>query len=178
MDASELTKAGKIKFINDKGQEVTQVTLTVNARASFTIQEDENQQLEAKQQWVSIVEKSFEKEDNSAIIRALNYYGKEHKHNWQTLFNVYEIIQREYNYSQGFTSSRQFVLLPKEWTQDETGESREKDFTESANNAYLSGYTARHSLEASYPIRIIPGSTHVKVIISSNKEVDIHPPGS
>src|SRR6266566_5205161 len=115
-----------------------------------------NQQLEAKQQWVSIVEKSFEKEDNSAIIRALNYYGKEHKHNWQTLFNVYEIIQREYNYSQGFTSSRQFVLLPKEWTQDETGESREKDFTESANNAYLSGYTARHSLEASYPIRTIP----------------------
>jgi len=169
-NAGELVKAGRIKFINDKGQEVTQVTLAVTLRgsAALIIHEDEKQKLEARKRWISIAEKSLEKREDLPINRALDYYGREHKHNWQTLYKVYETIQKEYRHSQG-------VSLPEEWTKDETGKSREKDFTESANNAYLSGYTARHSLEASYPIRIVPGSTHVKVILSRSKEIDIHP---
>jgi hypothetical protein len=175
IDAGELVKAGRIKFIDDQGRELTQVTLSISARAAFTIHGGENPQLEARQRWLNIAEKSLEEREDSPINQALSYYGKERTQNWRTLFKVYETIRREYNHSRGITNSRQFVQLPEEWIQDETGESRERDFAESANNAYLSGYTARHSLAASHPVIMIPDSTHVKVIYPGNREIDIHP---
>jgi hypothetical protein len=154
---------------------VTQVTLSISATAAFTIHQDEDPQQEARQLWLNIAEKSLEEREDTPINQALSYYGKEHKQNWRTLFKVYETICREYNHSLGIIHSRHFVSLPEEWTQDETGEPREKDFAESANNAYLSGYTARHSLAASHPVIIIPDSTYVKVIYPGNREIDIHP---
>jgi hypothetical protein len=175
IDAGELIKAGRIKFIDNQGRELTQVTLSTSARVAFSIHQDEDSQLEARQRWLNIAEKSLEEREDSPIDQALSYYGKERTQNWQTLFHVYETIHREYNHSQGITNPRQFVQLPEEWTRDEAGEARERDFTESANNAYLSGYTARHSLTASYPVRMIHNSTHVKVIYSVNREIDIHP---
>src|SRR5436309_2232084 len=47
-DAGELVKAGKIKFVDEQGREVTQVSLSVPARAVLTIHEDEEVQREAK----------------------------------------------------------------------------------------------------------------------------------
>lgn len=175
IDAGELAKAGKIKFIDDQGRELTQVTLSTSARAVFTIHENENSQVETRQRWLAIAEKCLEEKEDSPINQALNYYGKERTQNWRTLFKVYETILREYKFSRGVTHSRQFIQLPEEWTQDETGESRERDFAKSANNAYLSGYTARHSLAASHPVIVIPNSTHVKVIYPDNREREIHP---
>lgn len=175
IDAGKLEKVGKIKFVDDQGRELTQVTLSTSARAVFTIHENENSQVEMRQRWLAIAEKSLEEKDDSPINQALDYYGKEHTQNWRTLYKVYETILKEYNFSQGITHPRQFVQLLEEWIQDETGKSREKDFEESANNAYISGYTARHSLAASHRVVMIPNSTHVKVISPNNREKDIHP---
>ena len=153
-NAGELAKAGRIKFVDDQGREVTQVILSVSlrGRGTLTIHEDEDSQREAKRRWLKIAEKSLEEDEDSPISHALNYFAKEA--NWDNLFKVFEVIQRDYNHSQGIKNPRHFISLPEEWTRDETGRNREKDFTESANNAYVSGIFARHSIARSQ--RVVP----------------------
>ncbi len=166
--AGELAKAGRIKFANDQGQEETMMSLSTGARAVFKIQSDENLEREARQRWLHIAEKGLEREENSPISQALNHFGKEA--NWHNLFNVYEIIQKDYNNSRGKTHPRHFIPLPEEWTRDERGRNREKDFTESANNAYVSGITARHSIAMSKKVVQIADSPLLKMV-HTNEEI-------
>jgi hypothetical protein len=46
----------------------------------------------------------------------------------------------------------------EQWTTDAQGRNRLKDFTESANNAFISGYSARHSYADSQEIERINAS--------------------
>src|SRR5207247_1826244 len=68
---------------------------------------------------------------SSRVKQALQYYGSEL--NWFNLYDVYETIVNDY---EELTGSRQ---LPTHWVEDTQGRNRLKDFTESANNAYISG---------------------------------------
>jgi hypothetical protein len=171
-NAGELAKAGRIKFVDDQGREVTQVILSVSlqGRGTLTIHEDEDSQREAKRRWLKIAEKSLEEGEDSPISQALNYFGKEA--NWDNLFKVFEVIQTDYNHSQGIKNPRHFISLPEEWTRDETGRNREKDFTESANNAYVSGIFARHSIAESYRVVQVANSSLLKLVY---KDLEILP---
>jgi hypothetical protein len=164
INAGEIAKAGRIKFIDDLGRELTQVSLSTSARAVLTIHEDENSQLEAKRRWLNVAEKSLEEGEDSPISHALNYFGKEAS--WDNLFKVYEVIQKDYNHSQGITNPRTFIPLPEEWTRDEKGRNREKDFTESANNAYVSGVLSRHSIARSERVVQVSNSSLWKLVHS------------
>src|SRR5260370_12133375 len=93
--------------------------------------------------WRKNAEKIVEEDEDSPMSHALNYFAKEA--NWDNLFKVLEVIQRDYNHSQGNTNPHKPQPLAEEWTRDETDRNREKDFTESANNAYVSGIFARNS---------------------------------
>jgi hypothetical protein len=167
-DAGELVKAGKIKFVNQQGREVTQISLSVPARAVLTFHEDEEVQREAKQRWLNISEISIEENENSPISHALNYFGKEA--NWDNLFKVFEVIQKDYNNSQGISRPGDFIPLPEEWTRDENSRNREKDFTESANNAYVSGIFARHSLARSERVVSVADSS-LWLLVYTKKEI-------
>lgn len=156
-NAGEITKAGRMKFVDDQGREITQVTLGIQARAVFTIHKDEDTQRETEQQWLKLAEVSLGESETSPISQALNYFGKEA--NWDNLFKVYEIIRKDYNNSQGIIPPRNFKSFPEEWTKDETGRNRERDFTESANNAYVSGIFARHSIANSKKLVPIANSS-------------------
>lgn len=153
----ELAKAGRIKFVDDQGQEVTQVILSASIHGSgtFTIHEDEDSQREAKRRWLKIVKKSLEAEESSPVDHVLSYYGREA--NWHNLYDIYEIVRSN-------CDTNQF----KEWMRDETGKSRKSDFVQSANNFNLSGFTARHSPSESDPVEWIPNSSEVKVEVKVN----------
>lgn len=170
MSVGELTKAGRIKFIDDQGRELTQVTLSTQARVVFAIHEDEPSQRETRQRWLQIAEISLKENEDSPISQALNYFGKEA--NWDNLFKVYEVILKDYNNSQGIVRPGNFASLPEDWTKDETGRNREQDFTESANNAYVSGIFARHSWAQSRKVAPVANSPLWKL---SYKDLEILP---
>ncbi len=119
INAGELAKAGKIKFVDDQGREQNQVSLSVSGRVAFNIHEVENSEREAKRRWLNVAEKGLEEGEDSPISHVLKHFGKEAS--WHNLFNVYEIIQKDYNHSQGITRPGNFILLPEAWTRDETG---------------------------------------------------------
>jgi len=166
----ELVQAGRIKFVDDQGRELTQVSLSIGARAVFKIHQDENLEREAKQRWLTIAKMGFEEEEDSPVSQALNHFGKEAS--WQNFYHVYEIIRKDYNHSQGITNPRHFKLLPEEWTRDETGRKREQDFAESANNAYVSGITARHSIAESFRVVQLANSPLLRLV---HKDLEILP---
>jgi hypothetical protein len=152
INEGELAKAGRIKFVNDQGREVTQVILsgTLSGRGTISIHEDEDSQREARRRGFNIAEKSLEAEESSPVHHVLSYYRREA--NWHNLYDIYEIVRRK-------CDSDQF----EKWMQDETGTSRKSDFEQSANNFNLSGFTARHSLAKSDLVEMIPNSSKVKV---------------
>lgn len=170
IDAGELAKAGRIKFVDNQGREVTQVTLsaTLRGRGTLTLDEDENSQREARQRWLEIAEKSLEEGEDSPISHALYYFGKEAT--WDTLFKIFEVIRKDYNNSQDIYRLANFDKLPEEWARDATGRNREDDFTESANNAYISGIFARHSIAMSERIVPVPNSS-LWLLIHRKKEI-------
>jgi hypothetical protein len=90
----------------------------------------------------------------SRIKQALWYYAG--GLNWFNLYDVYETIQKDF---EEVTGARD---LPGHWTMDSQRRNRLKDFTESANNAHISGYAARHTFANSYEIEQI-SSDRVKL---------------
>lgn len=79
---------------------------------------------------------------------------------------MYEVIKKDFNSSHGNKSSNP---LPDKCITDDTGKKREDDFAQSANNAYLSGLTARHSIAKSHQVIEIPNSPLVKVFDPRHK---------
>ena len=173
LNASEIAKAGVIGFIDDQGQYHEYRRFTTSALVTYKITEDNNLMLEIRRKWLNLVEKCLEEGEDSPIHLALSYHSKEA--NWHNLYDVYEVIKQDYNHLQGITNTRQYVLLPDDWTRDATGRNREKDFTESANNAYISGSMARHSLATSDKVQEVAHSSLVKVIRPSGREELILP---
>ncbi len=84
----------------------------------------------------------------SRIKEALRYYGQERS--WFNLYDVYECIRKDIEEMEG-----EGRKIPEHWLVDSHGRNRLMDFTESANNANISGYAARHTYAESKAIKRI-----------------------
>ncbi len=108
----------------------------------------------------------------SRIKQALRYYGE--GRSWFNLYDVYECIRKDCQEVMGHA-------IPEAWTTDATGRNRPVDFTESANNATISGYAARHAFAQSHEIerisdtvvRIKADGREIRPMILSEAEVFI-----
>jgi len=96
----------------------------------------------------------------SRIKQALWYYAG--GLNWFNLYDVYETIRKDLEEVTGSG-------IPEQWTTDVQFRNRLDDFTESANNAFISEFAARHTFANSYEIERI--SSHLIKLKESGKEI-------
>jgi hypothetical protein len=82
--------------------------------------------------------------------------------NWFNLYDVYETIRKDLEEVTGSG-------IPEQWTTDAQFRNRLDDFTESANNAFISEYAARHTFANSNEIERI--SSHLIKLKGSGKEI-------
>lgn len=154
MNAIERTD--RIITLNDNGSVVGQRTRSLNTRVGispdFTTVD-----------FSSLLELEAQADRLSRIKQALWYYAR--GLNWFNLYDVYETIYRDFEEITGEND------LPEHWTMDMHQRNRLKDFTESANNAYISGYAARHTFASSYELEQM-SSGRVKL---KNSEQEIIP---
>jgi len=141
-----LRRTGEVITLDENGHPITKKTLSVSARFNlspdFTIIDFSN-----------FMEMEFIASKFSRIKQALRYFAD--GSNWFNLYDVYETIERD---CEELTGNG----IPTHWTMDTRGIIRSKDFTESANNAFISGYAARHTFAGSYEIEQI-SSNRVKL---------------
>lgn len=170
----KIMRGNKIFFTNESGGTggYFEGSVSVPFRINIRISEEELEQ--TRQRWVTLVKVWTEQGANPSNVlnNALTHYGEEIS--WNSLYNIYETIKEAYSKSQGVTD-RKYYMLPQQWTVV-SERNREKDFTESANNAYISGIvSARHSLAASDRAEKVEDSSYVEVIKSNGKRVTILP---
>lgn len=173
--APNIVRSNKIFFTNESGGTGAYLEGRISIPITYTISISEEEQEERRQRWVALV-RTWTKQGvnpSDALNNALTHFGEETS--WNSLYNTYEIIQEAYNYSQSVTNKRNYIPLPEQWTVINE-RNREKDFTESANNAYISGIvSARHSLATSFKAEKIEGSPYVEVTKSNGKKEYILP---
>ena len=174
-DAPKITRTSEILYDNGAGGTGMYWEGTISLPISYSISISEEEQEQRQQRWVALVRSWAKQEGNAsaALTNALTHYGEEVS--WNSLFNTYEVIREDYNKPKGITNNRSYELLPDEWTKI-NDRNREKDFTESANNAYISGVSfARHSLETSEKVEKVEGTPYVEIAKGSNKKERILP---
>lgn len=156
-----LTRTGKVIYVDAIGQRQGTSRLVASGRAGLRLPFPQS----ATARQPNFIETQAIASKDPTVKRALQYYVGQP--NWFSLFYIYEIIKKDYNQSHG-------LPLPDTWVQNATGRHREKVFTESANNANLSGFTARHSYAKSD--KVVPINSHsVKVIKQKGKTEIIFP---
>jgi hypothetical protein len=96
----------------------------------------------------------------SRVKQALWYYAA--GLNWFNLYDVYETIRKDLEEVTGSG-------IPEQWTTNAQFRNRLDDFTESANNAFISEYAARHTFANSYEIECI--SSNLIKLKESGKEI-------
>lgn len=173
--APKIVRGTKIFFTNEAGGTGAYLEGSARLPISYNISISEEELKQRQQKWVSLVEVWTKQTvgTSDALNNALTHFGEEIT--WNSLYNLYEIIKQDYNLSQGITNSRNYVLLPEQWTIINE-KNREKDFTESANNAYISGITsARHSLATSDRAEKVEGSAYVEVTRNNGRKEHILP---
>lgn len=79
----------------------------------------------------------------SRIKQALLYYAQ--GLTWFNLYDVYECVRKD-------LQELENRAIPDHWLTDASGRNRLMDFRQSANNAYISGYAARHTYAESSEI--------------------------
>lgn len=173
--APKIVRGNKIFFTNESGGTGAYFDGAISLPLNYTITISEEELRRRQQKWVTLV-KTWAKQvadPTDALNTALIHFGEEVT--WNSLYNLYEIIKQDYNASKGRTNKRNYILLPEEWTTI-NGKNREKDFTESANNAYISGIiSARHSLATSDRVVQIEESQEVEVTRSDGRKERILP---
>ena len=134
-----LKRTGEVITLDENGRPITKTTHSFSTRfglsPDFTTVDFSN--------FMEIVLKASRL---SRIKQALRYYAD--GSNWFNLYDVYETIKKDCEELTG-------IGIPSQWTTDTRGRNRLKDFTESANNAFISGYAARHTFAQSYEIEQI-----------------------
>ena len=159
-----LTRTDKVIYVDAIGQRQETSTLNMSTRLGLRLPFPQS----ATARQPNFIETQVIASKDPTVKRALQYYMDQP--NWFSLFDVYEIIQIDYNHGQGKTNPRNFLPLPNAWVQDTTGRSREKDFTESANNANLTGFTARHSYARSD--KIVQINPHLVDVTRQNQKTE------
>jgi hypothetical protein len=173
--APNIVRSNKIFFTNESGETGAYLEGTVSIPITYNISISEEEQEKRRQTWIALVRTWIKQGVNpsDALNNALTHFGEEIS--WNSLYNTYEIIREDYHYSLSVTNKRNYIPLPEQWTVVNE-RNREKDFTESANNAYISGIvSARHSQAASYKAEKIEGSPYVEVTISNGKKECVLP---
>lgn len=161
--APKVVRGNKIFFTNESGGTGAYFDGSISLPINYTITISEEELRRRQQKWVALVKIWVEQvaDPTDILNTTLIHFGEEVT--WNSLYNLYEIIKQDYNVSQGIPNKRNYVLLPEGWTTI-NGRNREKDFTESANNAYISGITsARHSLATSDRVDQIEGFPEVEI---------------
>ncbi len=172
---SKIVRGNKIFFTNELGGTGAYFDGTISIPWLFNIDISEEELEQVRQRWVALVKVWTEQGTNPSdtLNNALTHFGEEVS--WNSLYNVYETIRESYNNSRGVTNKKNYTSLPEKWTVSNE-RNREKDFTESANNAYISGIvSARHSVAASNRAEKIEGSSFVEIIKSNGKKECILP---
>ncbi len=133
-----LKRANRIITIDDTGYEVGESELDAMGRLllgpDFSTMD-----------FSSLLEMEVKASKLTRIKQALWYYAGEL--NWFNLYDVYECIRKDIEEIEG-----EGRKIPEHWLIDSHGRNRLKDFTESANNANISGYAARHTYAESKAI--------------------------
>ncbi len=141
--AHALTRTNRIITLNENGYEIGKNTLNIAARIrispDFTNMDFSN-----------FIEMEIKASKLSRIKQALRYYAD--GFNWFNLYDVYECIRKDCQEMMG-------QAIPEQWTTDAKLRNRLDDFTESANNAYISEYAARHTYAESHEIERINTTT-------------------
>jgi hypothetical protein len=173
--ASNIMRSNKILFTNETGGIGAFLEGSVSIQVTYSISAGEKEQEKRRQRWAALVSIWVHQVVNpsDALNSALTQFGEEMS--WHSLYNTYEIIREAYNCSQGEKDKRTYRPLPEQWTVM-NGRNREKDFTESANNAYISGIgSARHPLAASLKAEKIEDSLYIEVTKGNGKKECILP---
>jgi hypothetical protein len=135
--ANAIKRTDHVITLNDNGSIIGERTMNLSTRVGigpdFTTLD-----------FSSVLEIGAKASRLSRIKQALWYYAG--GLNWFNLYGVYETIQKDFEEVTGEKD------LPEHWTMDTQRRNRLKDFTESANNAHISGYAARHTFANSYEI--------------------------
>jgi hypothetical protein len=150
-----LKRTNRIITIDDNGREVGESTLNVAAR--FRLGPDFS-----TMDFSNLLEMEVNASKLTRIKQALLYYAD--GFSWFKLYDIYECIRKdckEVNKS----------AIPQQWTTDAQGNDRLKDFTECANNAFISGYAARHSFADSNEIDRITDT--LAILKKGNVKIDV-----
>jgi len=116
----------------------------------------------ASMDFSSLLEMGEKASRNSRIKEAFHYCGQETS--WFNLYDIYECIRKD-------RKEKKKKAIPSQWTKDSQGKDRLKDFIECANNAFISGYAARHSPADSTEINRI-SDTQV-ILKQGNVKIDV-----
>jgi hypothetical protein len=132
-----IQKTGKVVIIDSSGQEIVRKPADnsgpLQSSPDFTLMDFSN--------FTAMQNKSNK---SFRLKQAMQYYSG--GTNWFNFYDVYETIETEYR---EITRDKKLPML---WTTDLQDRDRRDDFTESANNANLSGYGARHSYADSHRV--------------------------
>jgi len=130
-----------VVIVDDNGNKIGQRTQDIASRfnlaPNFTILDFSN-----------LLEMEEKAGRLSRIKEALRYYGQ--GASWFNLYDVYECIRKDIEEIEG-----EGRKTPEHWLMDPQGNNRLRDFMESANNANISSYAARHTYAESKEIERI-----------------------
>lgn len=174
-DAPKIVRSNKVYFTRESGETGAFLDITISIPTNVSLSYSEEEYARKRQRWIDLVRTWATQELNSsdALTNALTHFGEEVS--WNSLYNTYEVIREDCKSLQNVTNVQNDQFSFEKWMVV-NGRNREKDFTESANNAYISGIVAaRHSLAKSHRIKEIEGSSSVEVIDNRGKKKDILP---
>jgi len=107
-DAPKISRTSKILYDNGAGGTGMYWEDTISLPISYSISISEEEQEQRQQRWVALVMSWAKQEGNAsaALTNALTYYGEEVS--WNSLFNTYEVIRKDFNKSKGITNKRNY----------------------------------------------------------------------
>lgn len=138
--ANALKRTGRMITRDDQGHEIGQGRREISSVTASLSQDFTGMDFS------HLFEMEVKASRSSRMKQALRYYGE--GRSWFNLYDVFECIRKDCQEVMSQT-------IPQAWTTDATGRNRLADFKESANNAYISGYTARHTFAESHEIERI-----------------------
>ncbi len=151
--ANAIKRTDRIITINDNGSEIGERSLDIATR--FPLTHDFT-----TMDFSNFLEMEVKASMLSRIKQALWHYAG--GLNWFNLYSVYETIWKDLEEVTGSG-------IPEQWTTDAQLRNRLDDFTESANNAFISGYAARHTFANSFEIERI--SSNLIKLKEGGKEI-------
>ena len=148
-----LQRTGEVITIVDNGREVTKKERRIPTSAALSLDF-------SNIDFSNLMSMQAASSKLSRIKQALRYYYE--GLSWFNLYDVYECIRMD-------CKEMMNTGIPEQWTIDAQFRNRLDDFTESANNAFISEYSARHTFAEFNEIERI--STNLVKLKEGEKEI-------